>query len=485
MQRAVNALRSDRLDEAARLAEQALRENQNQAEAWHFLAGIRLRQQQRTEAATALHRVMELNPENRDAGLELIGVLRDLDRDEERLTLCQTLVVRWPDHRPGLRALGLAWWELGKLEDASLVFRRLLELDPTDADTLYDLTLLGRFDLVSSVALRAALDNPALEWVQRARLRFALGKQAEGAGEYDEAFRHFAEGNRIRRVHEDFGVVRKLEITPAFLQLFDNTDRLQGRGCSSRRPVFVTGMPRSGTTLVAQMLDSHPHIENLGERLDLQRVIGQWARRAGEQGDLLKSLDQMEPDVWARMGETYLARLPERSTVTRRVVDKMPFNVNLVGFLRLMLPEAAVIICRRNLMDVGVSCFSTCFTETTFSYDLYELGQFAGMCDTVARFWEQRWPGYVHVVDYEDVVSRPEVAVRGLFDRVGVEWDESWRLFHTAGASVRTASISEVRRPLYDTSVGRWRRYKSHLEPLRAGIADAQRKLGNKSQPGG
>ena len=292
-------------------------------------------------------------------------------------------------------------------------------------------------------------------------------------------------GNRIRRAHNDFGIVRKLGNASAFLQLFDDTDRLQGGGCSSRRPVFITGIPRSGTTLVAQILSTHPEIENLGERLDLQTVIGQWARRAGKQDDLLKSLDQMEPDVWARMGETYLARLPEPGTSVLHLVDKMPFNVNLVGFLRLMLPEAAVIICRRDLMDVGVSCFSTCFTETAFSYDLHELGQFVGMCDAVARFWEQRWPDYVYVVDYEDLVSGPEAAVRGLFDRIEVEWDESWRSFHTTGAAVRTASISQVRRPLYDTSVGRWRRYESHLEPLRAGIAEAQRKLGNKSQPRG
>lgn len=478
MQRAVSALGSDRLDEASRLAEQALREDQNRAETWHFLAGIRLRQQQRTEAATALHKVMELDPQNRGAGLELVGVLRELDRDAERLALCRELAARWPDYGPALRALGLAWWELGHLEDARSVFLKALELEPTDADTLYDLTLLGRSDLVSSAALRAALDNPALEWVQRARLHFALGKQAQGAEQYDAAFGHFVEGNRIRRAHEDFGIVRKLGNASTFLQLFDNPDRLQGRGCSSRRPVFVTGMPRSGTTLVAQILNTHPEIENLGERLDLQTVISQWANRAGKQGDLLESLDQMERDVWARMGEAYLARLPEPGATARHVVDKMPFNVNLVGFLHLMFPEAAVIICRRDLMDVGVSCFSTCFAETAFSYDLYELGQFAGMCDAVASFWQHRWPDHVHVVDYEDLVSGPEAVVRGMFDRVGVAWDESWRSFHTARTAVRTASISEVRRPLYDTSVGRWRRYESHLEPLRAGIADAQRKLG-------
>jgi len=482
MQRAAAALRSDRPDEAARLVEQALREDQNQAEAWHFLAGIRLRQQQRTEAATALHKVMELNPDNREAGLELVGVLRELDRDQERLALCRKLVSRWPDDGPVLRAMGLASGELGELDDAARAYGKALKLDPGDADALHDLALLGDADSVSGDAIRAALNNPALTWQQRSRLYFASGRLAERSEHYDQAFRHFSEGNRIRRDHADFGMASKLSNAGAFLRLFEDTDRLQGRGCSSRLPVFVTGMPRSGTTLVAQILNTHPDIKNLGERLDLQQVISEWGRRAGGGADLLESLDQMQPDVWTRMGEDYLARLPESVGEARYVVDKMPFNVNLVGFLRLMLPEAAVIICRRDLMDVAVSCFGTGFSETAFSFDLYELGQFVGMCDAVAGFWEQRWPGHVHVVDYEALVTGPDAVVRGLFERIGVEWDEGWRSFHTAKTAVRTASISQVRRPMYQSSVGRWKRYESHLEPLRAGIADAQMRLGIKSQ---
>ncbi len=485
MQRAVTALRSDRLDEASRLVHQVLREDQSQAEAWHFLAGIRLRQQQPTEAAAALHKVMALNPGNREAGLELIGVLRGLDRDEERLALCRELVARWPDDGRVLRAMGLAGWELGDLEEATEAYRKALELDPTDPDTLCDLTLLGRSDLVSSDVLRAALRNPLLDWRRRARLHFALGKQAESAEQYAQAFEDFTEGNRIRRAHEDFGIARKLGNAGAFLRLFEESDRLNGCGCSSRRPVFVTGMPRSGTTLVAQILNTHPEIQNLGERLDLQTVISEWARRADLKGELLESLDQMEPDVWARMGEDYLARLPEPADGVRYLVDKMPFNVNLVGFLRLMFPEAAVIVCRRDLMDVGVSCFGTGFSETAFSYDLYELGQFIGMCDAMAGYWQQRWPDYVHVVDYEDLVTAPDAVVRGLFERIAVEWDEGWRSFHTTRSAVRTASISQVRRAIYQSSVGRWKRYESHLEPFRAGIADARKRLGNKSQAPG
>jgi tetratricopeptide (TPR) repeat protein len=381
--------------------------------------------------------------------------------------------------------MGLAGWELGEFDEATEAYQKALAVDPADADSLYDLTLLGRSDLASPDALRAALDNPALDWRQRARLHFALGKQAESAEQYDRAFEHFTQGNRIRRAQTDFGIARKLGNASAFLELFEESDGLQGSGCSSRRPIFVTGMPRSGTTLLAQILNAHPDIESLGERLDLQKVVGEWARRAGGGADMLNSLDQMEPDVWSRMGEDYLARLPEPGSAIRHLVDKMPFNVNLVGFMRLMLPEATVIICRRDLLDVAVSCFGTGFSETTFSYDLFELGQFVGMCDAVARFWEQRWPGHVHVVDYETLVTEPDAVVRALFDRIGVEWDESWRSFHALKTAVRTASISQVRQPLYATSVGRWRHYESHLEPLRAGIADARHRLGNKSQAPG
>ena len=235
-------------------------------------------------------------------------------------------------------------------------------------------------------------------------------------------------------------------------------------GARSDMPIFVVGMPRSGTTLVEQILASHPMVHGAGELRQLQTL--------GDDADFPAGFQALSPDRLKAMGEAYLAYVAPMAAGRRHVVDKMPANFTLAGMIRLILPDARIIHCRRDPVDTCLSCYTKLFAgQQDFAYNLTELGRFHRAYQGLMAQWREILPAsHFLEVDYEAVVYNVEAEARRMLDFLGLPWDESVLRFHETKRPVRTASSNQVRQPIYRSSAGRWRKHAAELEPLLAAL---------------
>jgi hypothetical protein len=238
-------------------------------------------------------------------------------------------------------------------------------------------------------------------------------------------------------------------------------ERMNGAGARSELPIFVLGMPRSGTTLVEQILASHPEVQGAGELKHIQSL----ARRVGPYPEAFRGISTEQLD---ELGRGYLAVVGPLSGSRKRVIDKMPSNFLYAGLIHLALPEARIIHCRRDPVDTCLSCYSKIFAEEqSFSYDMAELGAFYLAYRDLVDHWRQHLPADRFVdVDYEEVVADTESQARRLLEFLGLPWDERCLEFYKTERPVRTASVNQVRQPVYRTSAGRWRKHSRNLAPL-------------------
>jgi tetratricopeptide (TPR) repeat protein len=372
--------------------------------------------------------------------------------------------------------LGTALRSLGRFGDAAASFRRALALKPGFADAYRNLALCGELGAkdadTARVAALAADKNLAVE--ERSAAGFALGKLLDDAGRYDEAFAAFGEANALYRqsrtaAGERFSIAalrREIDETIAAFTA-DFFTKTAGQGVADELPVFVLGMPRSGTSLVEQIGASHSRVHGAGELLDIARI-------AGELGPPAAGTAQRwhEADI-AAAARDYLDRLRALGGGAVRVIDKMPDNVLHMGLIATLLPRARIVLCRRDARDTCLSCFFQQFTPGTqlFSYDLADCGRRHLEIDRLIEHWRHVLPIPVLEVEYERLVGDLEGESRRLIDFLGLDWEERCLDFHRTDRTVTTASSWQVRQPLYDRSVGRWRHYERHLAPLVAALS--------------
>jgi hypothetical protein len=297
----------------------------------------------------------------------------------------------------------------------------------------------------------------------RTTLHFGLGKAMLDIGDSAQAFQHYDEANRLRRstfTYDADASERWMEgVGEAFsAQLLAAK---AGQGASSDLPVFVVGMPRSGTTLVEQVIASHPMARGAGELKRLHALVETIEDFPGSVSDLTDSRLKA-------LGEDYLAYVTPMAVGRARIVDKMPSNLIYCGVIRLILPQARIVHCRRDPVDTCLSCYTKLFAgEQSFTYDQRELGQYHRAYQALAAHWRDTLPAsHFLEVDYEAIVADLEGQTRRILEFLGLPWDEACLRFHETQRPVRTASVNQVRQPLYATSVGRWRRHAEQLGPL-------------------
>jgi hypothetical protein len=287
----------------------------------------------------------------------------------------------------------------------------------------------------------------------------------------DPAFEHYQQGNLCKRQSPelwpgfDIEAVRR-EVDEAIATF--NRDffaRLAPLGHPSAVPVFIVGMPRSGTTLIEQVLASHRHFAGAGELPDIAYTANDLA--VSIQGEKYPAcLAHLTRDTTLAMADRYLKRLQRDNASALRVSDKMPLNCFHLGLIAVLFPRARVIHCRRNPLDTCVSCFCENFESLPFTSSLEDLGQFYREYARLMAHWQQVLPLAMFDLHYEDLVAGPEPITRELLSFCGLDWDERCAHFHQTQRPVLTASNLQVRQPVYTRSVGRWQRYQSHLGPL-------------------
>ncbi|WP_010216376.1 sulfotransferase [Sphingomonas sp. PAMC 26621] len=365
---------------------------------------------------------------------------------------------------------GVALMERGDRDAAIATFERVLDQYPRSIGAWFNLADLRRFSAgdPAIAAMEALLASGGIEsHADRTALRFALGKAWLDVGDAERGFAHLDQGNREKRATFSYDPAATDQWISEIIAAFPPArfERPPADVPGSDRPVFVVGVPRSGTTLVEQILASHSAVVGAGELATLQGVV----RTAGPFPACATGLGV---DDEATLGRAYVDAIEPLVEGHRRMVDKMPSNFLYAGLIHRLLPDARIIHVRRDPVDTCLSCYSKLFTrEQLFAYDLAELGLFYRSYDRLMAHWRAVLPADRFIeVRYEDIVSDLETESRRLVAFCGLDWDPACLHFHRTGRIVRTASVNQVRQPLHADSVGRWRKYARHLTPLTAAL---------------
>jgi tetratricopeptide (TPR) repeat protein len=409
------------------------------------------------------------------------NALARLGRENEALASYDRAILFAPGAAPAYNNKGLALMQAGRVEEGGRLIEMAIALDENSGLAFYNLSLSKRFeagDAIISQMEAFAREAPLLDAAGRIYVHFALGKAYADIGRFDASFEHFSIGARLKRARSDYdeaNVLGALARTPNIYSR-ERMGRYGGCGDPSPVPVFVFGMPRSGTTLVEQILASHGEVHGAGEINDFEMAVGELegaARGALACPELTLNISGAQLD---RLGANYVGRVRVAAPAARRVVDKMTENFRFAGLIALALPNARMIHVRRDPLDTCLSCFSTLFAESLpFTYDLCELGRYHRAYEGLMDHWRAALPpGMMLEVRYEDVIADLEGQSRRIVDHCGLKWDPRCLDFHRSERSVRTASFAQVRRPLYPTSVGRWRNYEAFLGPLVAALGESR-----------
>lgn len=504
--RGLNLQRMGNIREAENVYRDVLQKDPSNVDALRLLAGVAMRAKQWGDAEMLLERALELAPDYFQGWMD-IGMARQEQDKTEGAIEAYRQVMRLEPHKPhGYTSAGTLYAMIGEHDKAMELlqqaveidsgnfgalsgighvqktignqaaaidsYRRCVERNPDHGETWWSLANLKTFrftdDDIAIMEKRAARKSLVEE--QRASFFFALGKAYEDRQDYDKAFEYYAKGNENRRQRETYDPVQTVDLHDKFIDVFskDFIAERAGVGCQSNAPILIVGLPRSGSTLVEQILASHPDVEGTHELPDLGRV----ARSIGLKREDRKSYPQVIPflddDEFAELGEEYLRRTRRhRETELPRFTDKLPNNFSHVGFLSLVLPNAKVINAKRHPLDSCLGSFKQLFARgQPFTYEQFELAEFYLEYQRLMDHWHEVLPGKVLDVQYEDVVDDLETQVRRILEHCELPWNDACLRFYENERAVKTASSEQVRKPIYATSKHLWRRYEQHLGPM-------------------
>jgi tetratricopeptide (TPR) repeat protein len=434
--------------------------------------GSSLKQLGQFDAAEEIYRsTISRNPFHVRARIGLAETLQEAGRLDEAIKLFREALSIRPKDAELLYGLGVAMMEKGKLDEAADLARQALAIAPNMAKAWLLLTQVKRQterdkELAGMEAEHAKAPQGSLA---RMQLSFGLGKANDDLKDYGRAFDYFAEGNAIRRKAIDYDPARTRGEFEAMKATFDTAffEKHRTSGISDDTPIFVVGMPRSGTTLVEQIIASHPQVFGAGELNILKTAVGKQFPMSMP-GGFPGGIADMPDKAFAEAGQAYLDMLHTRYPGYRHVTDKMPGNFLLVGFLHMMLPKAKIVHCARDAAATCLSIFKVHFRGDShrYGYDLGELADFHNLYTDMMAHWHKVLPGVVHDVRYEDFVADQEGQTRALMAYLGLPWDDKVLSFHETDRPVRTASAAQVRQPMYQGSVDLWKRYGDRLKPL-------------------
>jgi tetratricopeptide (TPR) repeat protein len=463
-----------KLDQAVTRLEQAIALKPDYAQAYYNLGNVLKDQNKFDDAAARYERAVTLNPGLFQAHNNLGAVLSAQGKLDQAMARLGQAIALKPDYPEPYNNLGKVLDEQGKFDQATARFEQALALRPDFAEAHYNRSNLKTFrphdpDLAALEAI--ASDAGRLPPDKMVYIHFALGKALEDVGDYPRAFEHWLQGNALKHREINCDEVGFQRTCRLVADAFDASlfDRFSAAGDPSSVPIFVLGMPRSGSTLIEQVLASHPQVHAAGELKNLERVVNTVGDSAGQPVPYPAWICALDSDILRRLGNAYLASLPSLPDGKKRIIDKEPGNFLRVGLIRLILPNARIIHTMRDPADTCVSCFSRLFTDLPFTYDLAELGRYYRGYHELMAHWRSVLPaGAMLDVTYEEVIDNLEEQARRLIDYCGLSWDDRCLSFHETRRPIATASNVQVRRPIYRTSLERWRRYEAYLQPLLA-----------------
>jgi tetratricopeptide (TPR) repeat protein len=442
---------------------------------WGYLGDLYDEMEEPAEAIPCWERVLALAPERAAAHVALGWALQDEGRLAEAGEHYRTAAELQPDLATAQLHLGGLHEELGEMTEAEVRFRAALRLQPAFALPHARLATLLRSKLPDDdlAALQQRLADEQLAPGPRARLLFAVAHALDARGDFAQAAQCLRQANaltlELARGRHEYSPVDHEQFVDHLLRLFDGGlfARLAGAGSDSRRPVFVFGLPRSGTTLVEQVLASHSQVHGAGELRLARKTFEALPAVLGRSDPPRDCVAHLDTAAVGRLAEQHLEGLQAiDGGRAERIVDKMPDNYMYLGLLAVIFPRAVFIHCRRDLRDVAVSCWMTDFRSIRWANDPEHLASRFVQYRRIMDHWQAVLPVPVREAVYEELVSDLEPAARRLVAACGLEWEPACLEFHRTQRPIRTASVVQVRQPVYQQSVARWKNYQSALADL-------------------
>ncbi len=510
---ALDHLRAGRKDEAIATLRKALRENPDNVDALHTLAQAWWGDEERVSDIEALLRkATELAPGLVAAWIMLGLLLHQSDRSEEAIACYQRAGEIEPDNPAVWSGLGADYAQIGDMEKSAAAYGRSVVLQPGQPGIhmshAHALKALGRqaealreyraaiaqnpdfgevywsmanlkvfrFEPAEVAAMEEQVKREDLSPSADVHFRFALGKACEDAGDYDRAWEFYHSGNQRQRPLVSYDPVgfeaRHQQMAEVFTREF--FDQHAGQGFESDAPIFIVGLPRSGSTLIEQILASHSLVEGTLELPTLGDIAVSVARYRGGRVEYPAAVRQLTGRDFRAYGKEYIEQTKTfRTTGKPRFTDKLPNNFSHVGFAHLILPNAKIINARRHPLDSILGSYKQLFGKgQNFTYDMDELVLYYRQYHEIMKHWHRVLPGKVLDVHYEETVGDFEAQVRRILAHCGLPFEEACLRFHETNRAVRTASSEQVRQPLYTRALGTWRRYEKHLQPWQEELAD-------------
>lgn len=430
-------------------------------------------QGQLEQAIKTYQQVIECDPNVANAQYNLGTIYLDQGQMEEAENAFRQTIKIDPNFAGGYFNLGFILSEIGQLEDARAAFRKVISLVPDAADAHRQLASITKHvekdDDIR--AMEHLFVKPGLTDTQRMDLSFGLAKAFEDIKDYPRSFEHLHRGNTLKRQGYSYSTDEQRTYFARIQETWSSAllENFAGAGEQDDTPIFILGMPRSGTTLVEQILASHPDVYGAGELPTLSTIASQNFGSVSEPG-YGNSISGANIEKFETVGKDYIEALRKLSENSRFITDKMPHNFLHIGLIKLALPNAKIIHCKRAPMDNCLSIFKTYFPGNVHEYscDLTELGEYYLLYERLMEHWHTVLPGFIYDIRYEDLVGDQENQSRALISHCGLDWDDACLEFYKTKRAVRTASVTQVRTPMYNSSVALWKRYEQELAPLRA-----------------
>jgi tetratricopeptide (TPR) repeat protein len=436
----------------------------------HNNLGIALDEQGKLDdAIESYRRALSINPNFAQAYGNLGNALKDQGKPDDAIKSYKKALNINPDLAEVHNNLGILLHEHGRRDDAIESYQKALSIRPNFAEAHRHLACVTRHtEHVQTQKMISLYKEPHINDNQRMHLAFGLGKAFEDLGDHEESFKFILEGNRLRRNTFSYNTLEDKELFNDLKNVFGDQlfRRNVGSGCVDNTPIFIIGMLRSGSTLVEQILASHPLVYGAGELDQLAQMTIHSCETLVD-NRFPNCVTKLSPENLAMLGAHYVRAVKQYSGSARYITDKTLLNFRFVGMIKLILPNAKIIHCKRDPRDTCLSVFKNYFTDLhKYAHDLSELGQYYKLYQGLMEHWHSILPGYIFDIQYEDIVGNQDAETRRLLEYCELPWDEACLSFYNTVRPVRTVSVEQVRRPIYNSSVGLWRQYEKHLEPL-------------------
>lgn len=424
------------------------------------------------EAVDLLQKALAVDPGYPDARMHLGALYERQGRIDRAVKQYERLLSAQPGNYVARYLLANLYKARGDLAEASSQYLKVLEQKPDYTQAHFTYAGVHTYTGPDDPHLAAMIDlyrGGTVTGDGRIHLAFALAKAFEDLGDHARAFEHLEQGNTLRSRKYDYSIEGDRELVENIIEAFsvEAVRALDVPGQASDRPIFIVGMPRSGTTLVERILASHSEVYGGGELEHLFALgVSRFLRGSGQVR--FAPLASYPGDAWASLGAAYLARIDQLDSRSGRLTDKLPMNFLMIGLIRIALPNAKIVHCVRDPRSTCLSIYKQNFSTENyrFAYDLRAVAGYYRLYARLMAHWQRVFPGAIYDVEYESLVRDPERQIRALLAACDLEWQPSCLDFHRSDGAVKTASFSQVRRPMYESSLKLWERYAAYLGPM-------------------